>query len=94
MSTALIQVGRAAGFEVWATTRNDESAAIAERLGAKRIFRQGDQLPRSADAVVDNIGAVTWADCLRAVKRGGVVVVKGGTTGRAAETDQLRIFVE
>ncbi|WP_241235424.1 MDR/zinc-dependent alcohol dehydrogenase-like family protein [Xanthomonas euvesicatoria] len=34
MSTALIQMGRAAGFEVWVTTRNDEGAAIAERLGA------------------------------------------------------------
>ncbi|WP_321930751.1 hypothetical protein [Paraburkholderia guartelaensis] len=48
MSTALIQVGRAAGFEVWATTRNDEGAAIAERLGANRIFHHGDQLPRRA----------------------------------------------
>jgi D-arabinose 1-dehydrogenase-like Zn-dependent alcohol dehydrogenase len=94
MSTALIQMGRAAGFEVWVTTRNDEGAAIAERLGANRIFRQGDKLPRRADAVVDNIGAVTWADSLKAVKRGGVVVINGVTTGHAAETDLLRIFVE
>ena len=94
MSTALIQMGRAAGFEVWVTTRNDDGAAIAERLGANRIFRHGDQLPRRADAVVDNIGAVTWPDSLKAVKRGGVVVINGITTGPAAETDLLRIFVE
>ncbi|WP_321963655.1 hypothetical protein [Paraburkholderia sp. J7] len=37
---------------------------------------------------------MTWTDSLRAVTRGGVVVVNGVTTGRAAETDLLRIFVE
>lgn len=37
---------------------------------------------------------MTWADSLRAVKRGGVVVINGVTTGNAAETDLLRIFVE
>ena len=94
MSTALIQMGRAAGFEVWVTTRNDEGAAIAERLGANRVLRHGEALPHRVDAVVDNIGAATWADSLKAVKRGGVLVINGITTGHAAETDLLRIFVE
>ena len=94
MATALIQMGRAAGFEVWVTTRNNDGAAIAERLGANRIFRHGDPLPRRADAVVDNIGAATWSDSLKAVKRGGVLVINGITTGHTAETDLLRIFVE
>lgn len=94
MSTALIQMGRAADFEVCVTTRNTDGAAIAERLGANRIFRHGDPLPRRADAIVDNIGAGTWADSLKAVKRGGVLVINGITTGHATETDLLRIFVE
>ncbi|MCF5918354.1 zinc-binding dehydrogenase, partial [Xanthomonas perforans] len=94
MSTALIQMGRAAGFEVWVTTRNDEGAAIAERLGANRVLRHGEPLPRRVDAVVDNVGAATWADSLKAVKRGGVLVINGITTGNIAETDVLRIFVE
>ncbi|WP_211254136.1 hypothetical protein [Paraburkholderia nodosa] len=37
---------------------------------------------------------MTWADSLRAVKRGGVVVINGVTSRPAAETDLLRIFVE
>ncbi|MGK9142614.1 zinc-binding dehydrogenase [Xanthomonas euvesicatoria] len=94
MSTALIQMGRAAGFEVWVTTRNDEGAAIAERLGANRVLRHREALPRRVDAVVDNVGAATWADSLKAVKRGGVLVINGITTGNIAETDVLRIFVE
>ncbi|WP_211254137.1 hypothetical protein [Paraburkholderia nodosa] len=54
MSTALVQMDCAVGFV--ATTRNDEGAAIAERLGANRIFRHGDQLPRRPDAVVTTSG--------------------------------------
>jgi hypothetical protein len=50
-----------------------KGAATAKRLGANRIFRHGDQLPDSADAVVDNIGVVAWTDSLKAVKLGGVV---------------------
>src|SRR6202158_2436069 len=38
MSTALIQLGRAAGFEVWTTSRNRAGRALAERLGAHRTF--------------------------------------------------------
>src|ERR1700730_10453301 len=38
MSTALIQLGRAAGFEIWATSRTAASRALAERLGAHRPF--------------------------------------------------------
>lgn len=66
MLTALIQMGRAAGFEVWATTRNAEGAEIARRLGAHAVFATNEELPRCADAVVDNVGAVTWAiACVR-----------------------------
>jgi NADPH:quinone reductase-like Zn-dependent oxidoreductase len=33
MSTALIQLGRAAGFEIWTTSRNAAGRELAERLG-------------------------------------------------------------
>jgi NADPH:quinone reductase-like Zn-dependent oxidoreductase len=39
MATALIQMGRAAGFRVWTTTRSEEGREIASRLGADAIFR-------------------------------------------------------
>jgi NADPH:quinone reductase-like Zn-dependent oxidoreductase len=94
MSTALIQMGRAAGFEVWATTRNEAGREIALRLGADAVFATNEELPRRVDAVVDNVGAVTWAHSLRSLRRGGTIVVNGVTTGVIAETDLLRIFVE
>jgi NADPH:quinone reductase-like Zn-dependent oxidoreductase len=94
MATALIQMGRAAGFRVWATTRSEEGRKIASRLGADAAFSIKEELPRRVDAVVDNVGADTWAHSLRSLKRGGTLVVNGATTGGIAETDLLRIFVE
>jgi NADPH:quinone reductase-like Zn-dependent oxidoreductase len=94
MATALIQMGRTAGFEVWATTRNEEGREIALRLGADAVFSTNEELPRRVDAVVDNVGAATWAHSLRSLKRGGTLVVNGATTGAIAEMDLLRIFVE
>jgi NADPH:quinone reductase-like Zn-dependent oxidoreductase len=94
MATALIQMGRAAGFEVWATTRNEEGRKIALRLGADAVFSSNEELPRRVDAVVDNVGAATWAHSLRSLRRGGTLVVNGVTTGAIAKTDLLRIFVE
>ena len=94
MSTALIQMARAAGIDVWVTTRNDAGATIAEKVGANRIFKSGETLPRRVDAVVDNVGAASFGHTLRSVRRGGTVVVNGITTGREANTDLLRIFVE
>jgi NADPH:quinone reductase-like Zn-dependent oxidoreductase len=38
MATALIQLGRAAGFEVWATSRTEGGRTRATALGAHRTF--------------------------------------------------------
>src|SRR5437016_13124912 len=38
MATALIQLGRAAGFEVWVTSRSEEGRAQAKALGAHQRF--------------------------------------------------------
>jgi len=62
MATALIQLGRAAGFEVWATSRSAEGRAQAESLGAHRSFPAKEPLPRKVPAVIDNIGTLTQLD--------------------------------
>jgi D-arabinose 1-dehydrogenase-like Zn-dependent alcohol dehydrogenase len=87
-------MGFAAGIDVWVTTRNDDGANLAESLGVKRIFRPDEDLPRRVDAVVDNVGAASITHSLRSVRRGGVVVINGVTTGHLAEIDLMRIFVE
>src|SRR4029077_10610344 len=55
MATALIQLGRAAGFEVWGTSRSEEGRARALALGAHRSFAYDEALPRKVRAVIDNV---------------------------------------
>lgn len=81
MATALIQLGRAAGFEVWATSRSAEDRARAEALGTHRTFPANAPLPRKVPAVIDNVGAKTWAHSLSSLARGGTLVTVGLTTG-------------
>lgn len=81
MATALIQLGRAAGLEVWATSRSAEGRGRAEELGAHRAFSTNEPLPRKVTAVIDNVGADSWAHSLSSLARGGTLVTLGGTTG-------------
>ncbi|HUE70728.1 MAG TPA: zinc-binding dehydrogenase [Pirellulaceae bacterium] len=81
MATALIQLGRAAGFEIWATSRSEEGRAQAKVLGAHLAFPSNEPLPRKVPAVIDNIGADTWAHSMSSLARGGTLVTVGGTTG-------------
>src|SRR6266404_7231119 len=46
MATALIQLGRAAGFEVWVTSRTEEGRAQARALGAPKGSPPKKALPR------------------------------------------------
>jgi len=81
MSTALVQLGRAAGFEVWVTSRSAPGRDLAERLGAHRTFGSNEALPRKVQAIVDNIGPASWEHSMGSVARGGTIVITGLTTG-------------
>src|SRR6266481_6397132 len=61
MATALIQPGRVAGFEVWATSRTEDGRAQARALGAHQTFSANESLPRKVSAVIDNVGSDSWA---------------------------------
>lgn len=94
MSTALIQLGRAAGFEVWATSRNAKGRELAEKLGAHRTFLLNEKLPRKVQAVVDNIGPASFGHSIASVVRGGTIVVTGVTTGLETVLPLLPVLSE
>jgi NADPH:quinone reductase-like Zn-dependent oxidoreductase len=94
VSTALIQLGHAAGMQVWATGRTPEKRALAERLGAHRTFATGEPLPRPVDAVLDTTGQATWQHSLRSVKTGGTIVACGAASGDQPPADLARVFIE
>jgi NADPH:quinone reductase-like Zn-dependent oxidoreductase len=92
VSTALIQLGRAAGMTVWVTGRTEEKLALAERLGAHEIFETGGRLPDRVDVVFETIGEATWSHSMRAVCPGGAVICSGATTGPHADAELQRLF--
>ena len=92
VNTALIQLGRAAGMQVWATGRTEAKRALAQKLGAHATFESGARLPDRVDGVYDNVGRQTWSHSLRALKPGGVLVTCGATTGDATASELQRVF--
>ncbi len=92
VSTALIQLGRAAGMRVWVTGRSEAKRAVAEKLGAHATFDSGERLPGKVDAVFETVGDATWSHSMRALKPGGVIVVSGATSGPNPGADLQRLF--
>ena len=94
MATALIQLGRAAGFEVWVTSRSEEGRAQAKALGAHQSFPSNEALPRKVPVVIDNVGADSWAHSMSSLARGGTLVTVGGTTGFEVALSLLPVFAD
>ena len=92
VSTALVQLGRAAGMRVWVTGRTEAKRALAEELGAHAAFPSGERLPGRVDAVFETVGDATWSHSMRALKPGGVIVVSGATSGPNPGADLQRLF--
>ena len=92
MATALILLGRACGFRVWATSRSEAKRERAIALGAEQAFRTGARLPERVDAVMETVGESTWAHSLRSLRPGGRIVISGATSGAAPPADLSRVF--
>jgi NADPH:quinone reductase-like Zn-dependent oxidoreductase len=92
VSTALIQLGRAAGMRVWVTGRTDDKRALAEKLGAHATFEAGERLPGKVDAVFESVGEATWSHSMRSVRPGGAIIVCGSTSGPNPGADLQRLF--
>ncbi len=92
VATALILLGRAAGFRVWATSRTEAKRERALKLGADQVFPSGARLPERVDAVMETVGEDTWAHSLKALRPGGRMVISGATSGTMPPADLARIF--
>ncbi|HEX3924462.1 MAG TPA: zinc-binding dehydrogenase [Streptosporangiaceae bacterium] len=92
VATALILLGRAAGYRIWATSRSEAKRERAVELGADQAFETGARLPERVDAVMETVGEATWAHSLRSLKPGGTVVISGATSGAVPPADLTRVF--
>lgn len=92
VSTALVALGSAAGYRMWATSRDEAKRERASQLGADRTFPAGERLPERVDAVMETVGQATWSHSLKCLKPGGRVVVAGATSGPAPSAELNRVF--
>ncbi|MGH7580300.1 MAG: zinc-binding dehydrogenase [Gemmatimonadales bacterium] len=99
---AALQIAVHLGARVIVTSGSDPKLETAVRLGAAVAVnhRSADVVAevrretggRGAHVVVDCVGEATWTNSLRAIRRGGRLVVCGATTGPQIALDLRRLF--
>jgi NADPH:quinone reductase-like Zn-dependent oxidoreductase len=102
VSQAALQIAVLIGARAVLTGGSDAKLETARRLGAaETIPHSGSDVVaevrrmtggRGADVVVDSVGERTWPNSLRALRRGGRLVICGATTGPSASFDLRRLF--
>ncbi len=103
VNSMAIQIAKLVGATVYALTSSEEKMKQARELGAdvvlnyredprwsKALYKMTSR--RGVDVVVDNVGQATLAQSMRAVARGGRIVIVGNTSGPQAEIDIRFIF--
>lgn len=102
VALAALQIARLCGARTIVTSGADAKLEAARGLGADAVLnhRTADVVAeirrltggRGADIVVDSLGEQSWTASLRALKRGGRLVICGATTGPGVSIDLRRLF--
>jgi NADPH:quinone reductase-like Zn-dependent oxidoreductase len=102
VALAALQIVRHLGGRAIVTSGSDAKLEAACGLGADAVVNHAaaDVVAevrrltggRGADVVVDSVGQARWQDSLRAVRRGGRVVICGATSGPMIQLDLRRLF--
>ncbi len=103
VNSMAIQIAKLAGARVYALTSTREKMDRARDLGADIVlnYREDPRWSatiykltnkRGVDVVVDNVGQATLTQSMRAMARGGRIVIVGNTSGPHADIDIRYIF--
>jgi NADPH:quinone reductase-like Zn-dependent oxidoreductase len=92
VATALVLLGRAAGYRMWVTSRSEAKRDFALKLGADQAFETGARLPERVDVVMETVGQATWGHSLKSLRPGGRVVISGATSGDIPPAELTRVF--
>ncbi|MCE2472690.1 MAG: zinc-binding dehydrogenase [Anaerolineae bacterium] len=98
-----IQIAKLAGATVYVVGSDAEKCAQAEAIGADVTINREDEPQwsraiykltnrRGVDAVVDNVGAATLGQSMRACRIGGRILIVGGTSGYQYELNVAQLF--
>ena len=102
VSLTAMRIAKLFGARVIVTSSDDAKLAAAKQLGADvtlnhRTQQVGKEVraltdKRGVDVVIENVGAATWEDSLRCLRRGGRLVTCGATSGPQVSLDLRRMF--
>ncbi len=103
VNSASIQIAKLAGATVFVVGSNEEKCELAKSLGADVTINRAEKPDwsreimtltgrRGVDVVVDNAGAATLNNSIRACRIGGRILIVGGTTGYPVEINIAQIF--
>jgi len=102
VAMAALQITQLLGVRAIVTSGSDAKLEVARRLGAAEAINHtaADVVAevrrmtggRGADVVVDSVGERSWQGSLRALRRGGRLVICGATTGPMVSLDLRRLF--
>jgi NADPH:quinone reductase-like Zn-dependent oxidoreductase len=102
VALAALQVAHFLSARTIVTSGADAKLEAAGRLGAEHLINTRDMDiaaevrrltdGRGADVVVDSVGEQSWKGSLRALRRGGRLVVCGATSGPIVSLDLRRLF--
>ncbi len=102
VGSAAVQVAKLYGAEVIATAGDREKLERAKRLGADHVVNHYNQDvlaevkrltgKRGVDIVVEHVGKATWEGSVKALAKGGRLVLCGATTGADVVTDLRYVY--
>jgi NADPH:quinone reductase-like Zn-dependent oxidoreductase len=102
VAVATIQICKMFGARVFAITSSPEKMDKARALGADFAFDRTTSNPfdevrrltdgRGVDLVIENVGAATWGESQKILRKAGRIVTYGRTTGREAITNLSLLF--
>jgi NADPH:quinone reductase-like Zn-dependent oxidoreductase len=102
VALAALQIARLLGARTIVTSGSSAKLAAARTMGADTTINHQDSDVaaevrtltggRGADVIVDSVGEQSWPFSLRALRRGGRLVVCGATSGPMVSLDLRRLF--
>ncbi len=102
VAVACLQLAKLVGARAFVTSSSDEKIARAIAMGADGgvNYRAGrvsktilDMSGGGVDMAIDSVGAASWGESLRSLRRGGRLVTCGATTGGDPPADLQRVFI-
>lgn len=102
VAVACLQLAKLVGARAFVTSSSDEKIERAIALGAEGGVNYAKEKVSKAildmsrggvDMVIDSVGAASWNELLKSLRRGGRLVTCGATTGSNPPADLQRVFI-